>query len=131
MVGIAATMPTSGTATYSMLGATPPSVSGGSSVALTSSMLKVDFGLSSGQFHATWSVNGGAVQTPVSGVGFGVSNATMTGSGGWNVGACDFYSIILRGIFVGDNAARAGMTYRLSMPTGVAHGAVAYSNTGP
>jgi len=134
VVGIAATMPTTGTATYSMLGATPPTVSGGSLVSVTSSMLKVDFGLSSGQFHTTWSINGGAVQTPVSGIGFGVSGATMTGSGSWTIGACDTYSIQLRGVFVGDNAARAGMTYVLSNPFtlgGAAHGAIAYTNTGP
>jgi hypothetical protein len=134
VVGIAATMPTTGTATYSMLGATPPTVSGGSLVSVTSSMLKVDFGLSSGQFHTTWSINGGAVQTPVSGIGFGVSGATMTGSGSWNIGACDFYSISLKGVFVGDNAARAGMTYILNFSaasSGTAHGAIAYTNTGP
>jgi hypothetical protein len=134
VAGISATMPTSGTATYSMLGATPATVSGGSSVSVTSSLLKVDFGLSSGQFHATWSINGGAVQTPVAGIGFGVSNASMTGSNSWVIGACDFYSIQLRGIFVGDNAARAGMTYILNFSaatSGVAHGAIAYTNTVP
>ena len=129
VVGIAGTIPTSGTATYTMIGATPPSSF--ESVTLQSSTLKIDFGGGSNSFHATWNVNGGTVQTPPSGGSLTVSGAQIFG-GACLVGPFSFTSSVsYTGFLAGEAAARAGLAYRLTGGWGGAHGTIAYTKSGP
>ncbi len=129
VVGLpAANLPT-GSATYSMIsmiGATPPSSF--ESVTLDSSTLSINFGSSSGTFHAGFTVNGSAVTTMAPGVAFSVASGgrlIQTGSGNMSGPFCT-QNIGLQGFLAGEAAARAGMAYILSTSAGNAHGAIAY-----
>jgi hypothetical protein len=135
VVGLAApNQPTTGTATYTMLGATTPSFDGFvTSASVVSSTLAVDFGTLSGSFHAQWVVNGANASTGSSGVPFSISGATLSGSGGIPGGPGAFSggaSIGLAGFLAGDGAVRAGMAYHISATSpgpGNVYGAIAYS----
>jgi hypothetical protein len=128
IVGVAPTaMPTSGSATYSMIGATPPSSA--ESVTLNSSSLSINFGgTPSGVFHASFTVNGTALQTLAGGAGFSVGSGGTLSGGGCMTGACVGGNISLQGILAGAGAARAGMAYVLNPSfTSGAHGVIAYT----
>jgi hypothetical protein len=126
VVGIAPTaMPTSGSATYSMIGATPPSSA--ESVTVNSSSLTINFGSLSGAFHGSFTVNGTALQTLAGGAGFSVGSGGTLSGGGCMTGACVGGNISLQGILAGAGAARAGMAYVLNPSfTSGAHGVIAY-----
>ncbi|HWA39918.1 MAG TPA: hypothetical protein VG873_18850, partial [Burkholderiales bacterium] len=126
VVGIAPTaMPTSGEATYSMIGATPPSGFEGVT-ALTSSSLKINFGTSSGVFHGAFTMSGQALTTLPGGANISVLSGGRLTGGGCMVGACIGGNISLQGILAGAEASRAGMTYQLNAGGGITHGAIAY-----
>ncbi len=125
VVGIApATMPASGTATYSMIGATPPSSF--ESVTVVSSSLTVNFGTGSGAMHAQFVWNGSNVGTMPGGASLSVSGSTFNG-GGCMAGPFCTQNINFSGIFAGDQASRAGLAYTLNVNGSGAHGAIAYS----
>lgn len=128
IVGVPVTgMPTNAEATYSMIGATPPSSS--ESVTLASnSMIKVNFATSSGSFHAAFTVNGSSVATPSNGVPISLSGSGLSG-GGCMVGSFCFQQISLQGMLAGAGASRAGMAYNLETAVGDAHGVIAYRQT--
>ena len=135
VVGVAApNQPTTGTATYTMLGATTPSMDGFvTSASVVSSTLAVDFGTLSGTFNAQWVINGANTSTASTGVPFSISGATLSGSGTIPSGPGAFSggaSIGLAGFLAGDGAVRAGMAYHISAtspsPSNV-YGAIAYT----
>jgi hypothetical protein len=113
-------------ATYSMIGATTPSVAGGiTSASVLDSTLKVDFGTSSAQFYAKWGLNGGGTtwETPNGGMAISRNGAHLSGFAGCG------YTLEVAGFLAGDGASRAGMAYYLSLfgnLSGTATGAIAY-----
>jgi hypothetical protein len=136
VVGTAApNQPTSGTGTYTMLGATTPSFNGAiTSASLVSSTLQVNFGTSSGSFHGQWILNGTTIGTSTSGILFSLSGATLSASPGSLVPSGPFTgssSVSIAGFLAGDGASRAGMAYHIQTsnpsPAGNVFGAVAYT----
>jgi hypothetical protein len=132
VVGLpAANMPTTGVATYSMLGATPPTFTGSiSSATLNSSSIDVDFGSSNAKFHISFTVDGGTVSTMP--VGLAITNLSGRLSG--SASAVDlpstniysFKALSVEGFLAGDGAVRAGMAYHLDLQSDTVNGAIAY-----
>lgn len=133
VVGVAApNQPTTGTATYTMLGATTPSFDGiVTSASVVSSTIDVNFGSSSAAFHGVWTVNGGTLQTFSSGVPLTVSGADLNASNPTSLsGTFSTQQISLDGFLAGDGAVRAGMAYHIqvnSVGSGNVYGAIAYT----
>ena len=131
VVGLPVTnMPTTGQATYSMIGSTTPSIqafSGFSSVAVASSSLNVDFQWAAVTVQLGLNVSGGGVSGVVNGSGL----TSLDGAGHFRSslstsGPYSFQSLFVNGFLAGDAAARAGMSYHLSADPGQAAGAIAY-----
>lgn len=121
-------MPTSGMATYNMIGATPPSCAlGGTSPAVLSSSLVVDFGSPMATFHGSFSVDGNTVSTPGGGVAAPITGAKFFQSGSLVGGPYGTQLIFLNGVFAGDAAARAGVAYGLILDANSVNGAIVYS----
>ena len=120
-------MPT-GSTTYNMIGATAPSCSPNCSATLNSSSLSVNFDSRTASMIASFTVNGfdnysGSIPLTITGSTFG-GNGSIAGG-------CCGASLLAKGFFAGDAAARAGLSYHLG--TGMAqdvNGAVAYKNAG-
>jgi hypothetical protein len=112
-----AAMPTTGTATYALLGATNPTYASGSSAPGTfSGSLSVTFGASAtvnGNFNVamadarTYAWTGSAT---ASGATFSMTS-TATGTGGACSSSC---SAAVQGFFAGATAQRAGISYRVT-----------------
>ena len=108
-------MPTDGTATYSMIGGTAPTASyNGQSIVgtLLSASLQVNFGSSYLQANVSTQFTKNNVTSTVSLVeSASISNNTFSGGGncGGNV----------RGIFIGNEATRAGMVYKQIANSGI------------
>jgi len=117
VVGIpTAAMPTSGTATYTLLGATKPTYASGSSAPGTfSGSLSVTFGGTaavSGSFNVAMPDGKGYAwtgSTTTSSASFSMSSLS-TGTGGACSSSC---SASVQGFFAGANAERAGIGYRV------------------
>lgn len=133
VVGLPATnIPTSGTATYSMIGATPPSVTGFiTSASVNSSSIEVDFASSSALFHLSMEINGSTSTTgtgvPIMRDGAKLSGSSqMTMTDGVFGGACGA-QLTLSGFLAGNGASRAGMAYEIwGCCSGGVSGAIAY-----
>ena len=128
--------PTTGTATYTMLGATVPSFDNGiTSASLVDSTLAVDFGAGTGAFHAQFILNGTPISTQSTGVPFSFVGATLSQSGAGSLQVSGPFSssstVSIAGFLAGDGAARAGMAYHVQTfspsPAGSVYGAVAYT----
>lgn len=128
-------MPTSGTATFSMIGATlasSPTLGNGT----FTGALNVDFG--SGALQAKMDINfasGSAnfaygdtsLSSPLSGSTFSGSGSSTSGS--LCVNGC---GLSFSGFFAGDDAIRAGVAYQIQTNTGDSiNGAAAFTNAGP
>jgi hypothetical protein len=128
-----AVMPTIGTATYSLSGATSPTYAGGltSPGHVTSGTLSVDFGAFSVQIinlgvampDASYLVNGNGF---VSGNRFSFFTNTVTG--GTACGACSCSSSG-NGFFAGASAERAGLAYQISDFSKQINGVAAFQKT--
>lgn len=127
-------MPTSGTADYSLSGATSPTYAGGltSPGKVTSGSLSVDFGAFTVQL-----VNLGVVMPDASyridGSGsFSGSRIFMsssaTGTGGAACAACGCFSSV-NGFFAGASAERAGLAYQISDFSKQINGVAAFQKT--
>jgi FecR-like protein len=130
VVGLpAANMPTTGAATYSMLGATPPTFTGSiSSATLNSSSIDLDFGNSSAKFHIDLTVDGGTVSTKPGGLAITNLSGRLSG----RASAIDLTanysskSLSVEGFLAGDGAVRAGMAYHFDLDASTLNGAIAY-----
>ena len=115
VVGVPVTnMPTTGTATYAMLGATASCYSGCGSAAVTGSTLTVNFGPSnvSGSMALGMQINGATTN-------FSASLYGYTSSANFTANACNGgYSLYSQGFFAGPAASRAGMAYHVSGTVG-------------
>ncbi len=112
-------MPTSGTATYSVMGYTTPTTTDGSTIVSGGSVqgnLTADFAtavvganLTIANTVMTYSVTG-TMSRPGSGSSFSGYNG-----GGLSITAanCNSCSVYMSGFFAGDNASRAGLTYHI------------------
>ena len=125
-----AVMPTTGTGTYVLLGATTPTYLNGSFApgAVTSGQLNVTFG-------ATTSIGANLSLAMSDGKGYALSGTTTTsssqfemsmsvaGSGGACCGSCSSFA---SGFFAGTNAERAGLAYHISDNSQTILGAAAF-----
>jgi hypothetical protein len=115
-------MPT-GTASYSMIGATPPSCDTGCIATLNSSSLLVTFDANRVDMSLDITVNGVQYRTTnpalltINGSGFSGTGSLSGGCGA---------SLLAKGFFAGDAAARAGLAYHLGTSSEQANGAIAY-----
>jgi hypothetical protein len=125
VVGVPVTnMPATGIATYSMLGATTPTVTGTSlgTVSVTESALRVDFAVSAVFVDTKWSTAQGVFQTDPN------HTTALETTGRFT----DTYSpacgqnLRLSGFLSGDGASRAGIAYSFSFAGSTATGAIAY-----
>jgi hypothetical protein len=120
-------MPT-GTASYSMIGATPPSCSTGCAATLNSSFLTVNFDISKVNLDIDVTINttnfraASPIPLNISGSGFG-------GSGFLTGGGCGA-NMLVEGFFSGDAAARAGLAYHINNFSESMNGAIAYQKLG-
>jgi hypothetical protein len=120
-------MPT-GSANYTMIGATLPSCSPGCTATLDASSLSVNFDARSISLNVGFTVNGsenygGAVPLTISGSSF-------SGSGSVG-GASTSGAVLAKGFFSGDAAARAGLAYHLGTSLNQdVNGAIAYRKLG-
>src|SRR5688572_16435751 len=120
VVGLPTTnMPTSGTATYSMMGSTTPSSSGGlvSSASVAGSTISVDFGSSSASMQLQMLVNGATTPNFTANVTLGRVADRLSSTGAtfsWTTGAFCNPAINTQGFLSGDGASRAGMAYRIT-----------------
>jgi len=116
-------MPT-GSASYSMIGATPPSCSPSCAATVNSSSLFVTFDTNRVDMSLDITVAGFRYITTnpalltISGSGF---SGTGTLSGGCGA------SLLAKGFFAGDAAARAGLAYHLGTSFEQVNGAIAYT----
>lgn len=125
VVGLPATnMPTTGEATYNMIGATVPTFDGTlTSATLNSSSLAIDFGLRNpAKFHLDMTIDGQAFTTG--------AGASLSRSGAnLSVSLCGPGQLNAQGFLAGDGATRAGMAYHWSVSgttSGSVNGAIAY-----
>jgi hypothetical protein len=120
-----ANMPT-GTASYAMIGATPPSCSPlCTSAVLDRSSLSVDFSNATVNLDIALRVDG-LVYSPTtsSGIPLIITGSSFTGSGAMGSGGT---TLSAAGFFSGDAAARAGLAYELKILTQQSvNGAIAY-----
>jgi hypothetical protein len=120
-------MPT-GSASYGMTGATPPSCAPSCSATLNGSSLFVNFDQARVDLSIDITVNGsdnysGSVPLTISGSAFSGSGSVP--------GGCSGASLLAKGFFAGVAAARAGLAYHLG-PAGMGqdvNGAIAYKNS--
>jgi hypothetical protein len=127
VVGVpTAVMPTSGTATYALLGATSPTyANGGTAPGTFSGSLSVTFGTSAvvnGSFNVAmpdrnYALTGSAT---ASGATFSMLSPTVTGC----LSAC---SAAIQGFFAGATAERAGISYRINDLSANIIGAAAFA----
>ena len=136
-----ADMPTGGTASYSLLGATSPTLRDGTGTGtVTAASLNVDFG--SGLVDATvaftlggdgYSISSAAGGEPlsISGSRFGgsLSSSSVGGTGGACVSGC---SASIEGFFAGSGASRAGLAYDVAdfFNSKQINGAAAFTRSG-
>jgi hypothetical protein len=119
-----ANMPTTGSATYDMIGHTTPSLSGElSSASLNSSVLTVDFGWNAATVDLAMTINGQAVSGSTGGVRMG-TNGQFTGSAFMGGGL--EASMFVSGFLSGDGASRAGVAYDVNTYLGNVVGTIAY-----
>lgn len=125
-----ATMPTSGTATYNLMGYTNPSATDGSTGWNVKGNLSADFATSNvGVNMVVWNaannytISGTSIR---SGATFAGSGLPTTGSG--CVTGC---TTSINGFFAGANASRAGLSYQMLTPTASIQGAAAFASTIP
>ncbi|MGH8739681.1 MAG: FecR family protein [Burkholderiales bacterium] len=123
VVGLPATnMPTTGVATYDMIGATTPTFTSGiSSASVNSSSIEVDFLQGTPKFHLNMTVDGQAFDTGA-GVGLSRSGAHLQGS---QLQGCSTF-LNVQGFLAGPGATRAGMAYLLDISSETVNGAIAY-----
>lgn len=132
LVGLAATnIPTTGVATYSMLGATQPTFTGNiSSATLNSSSIDVNFGSTNATFHINLTVDGGTVSTKPAGLAITNFSGRLSGSASAiDIPSTIFYSfksLNVQGFLAGDGAVRAGMAYHFDLDSNTLNGAIAY-----
>ena len=132
-----AVMPTGGTATYSLLGATSPTFADGRSAPGTASFLPgggltINFGTSVltltgfnvAMSAVNYTLNG---STTISSSLFSMTPTVTASSGGCSYGC----SSLVNGFFAGTNAERAAMAYRINDYTAQVVGAAALTKTGP
>jgi hypothetical protein len=142
VVGLPATnMPTSGIGTYTMIGSTTPSVSGGffTGASVASSSITVDFATTSAMFSAQWNVttistSGTASVTdmPILRNGAGLAGSTSSVSTTGSLSSlCTPHDLSVKGFLAGDGATRAGMAYHLGFTNSThnVHGAIAYKKS--
>ena len=129
-------MPTMGSATYSLLGATSPTFSSGGSPGTASfgsgGGLTVNFGVGSSTITLTafnvamgsagYALNGST--TMCSSTSVFSMNPSVTASGTGSCGACGCFSSV-NGFFAGATAERVGMVYRINTPSSDITGAAA------
>ncbi|MBK7564408.1 MAG: FecR domain-containing protein [Propionivibrio sp.] len=121
-----AIMPTSGTGTYSLLGGTSPTETGGSLTpgTLSSASMSVDFGALTYSVSLGGTISGVATTFSASGAGSLTSNKLNTTSLTGLIGACSATGSVA-GMFFGSSAERAGITYKLDDGTYTVVGAAA------
>ncbi|HUF80204.1 MAG TPA: FecR family protein, partial [Burkholderiales bacterium] len=119
-----ASLPT-GSASYAMIGATPPSCVPLCTAALNGSSLLVNFDNSALDLSVDITVNG--VDNYSGTVPLKISGSTFSGGGSFS-GAALSGSLAASGFFSGDAAARAGLAYHLATPLlQDVNGAIAYA----
>jgi hypothetical protein len=126
VAGLPATnLPTSGTATYSMIGATPPSFDGlVTGASLHGSVITVNFGTSAADFGIDMTINGSRASHSVP---LGRSGAYMQGAATVNVPGFSSSSLGVSGLLAGEGATHAGAGYQFSLDgTSNVAGAIAY-----
>jgi hypothetical protein len=119
VIGIpTAVMPTTGTATYSLMGYTSPTATDGSSGYTVNGTLAVNFAATSGQVGVNMSVGNSVSNTYVinGALTIGPGTSTFTGSTSYNnLGNCtQGCPASINGFFAGVNASRAGLSYSIT-----------------
>lgn len=118
VVGIpTAAMPTSGTATYSLMGYTSPTATDGSSGYSVNGSLAVDFGATSNQVGVNMTVANAADSYGINGsASIAAGAATFNGniSTSSTNGCFSGCSTSINGFFAGANASRAGVSYSIT-----------------
>ena len=118
VVGIpTAVMPTTGTATYSLMGFTGPTDTAGTpGLTLSSGSLSVDFAAALDQVGVAFTVTNGTATYAVTGAAT-ITGSNFTGTGTVPTGfpVCTLgCTASVNGFFAGTNASRAGMSYTIS-----------------
>lgn len=110
------TMPTIGSATYSLLGATSPSYADGTGLGIFSGALAVNFGQSTVDGNFNVAMPGGTYAWTWSGAS--VSGSEFSAQSSVVGGACSSSSCFasVSGFFAGVNAERAGASYHIQDP---------------
>ncbi len=122
-------MPT-GTANYSMIGATQASCSPNCNATLNSSWLTVNFDTKRVDFDINITV-AGTVYLTTNPAPLTIAGSAFSGSGFLQGGCCGA-SMLAKGFFGGDAAARAGLAYHILTDANQdANGAIAYTKTAP
>lgn len=116
-------MPT-GTASYAMIGATPPSCTGCAGATLNGSSLLVNFDAASVGLNMDITIAGIRYTTSLGDITLSIAGSTFSGSG--SVG-CVGPSMFAAGFFAGDGAARAGLAYHIGLVNQDVNGAIAYT----
>lgn len=121
-----AIMPTSGTGSYSLLGGTSPTEAGGllTPGTLSSASMSVDFGALTYSVSLGGTISGVATTFSASGSGSLTSNKLNTTGLTGLIGACAATGSVA-GMFFGNSAERAGITYKLDDGTYTVVGAAA------
>ena len=129
VVGIPTTaMPTTGTATYSLMGYTSPTVSNGSTGYTVTGTLSANFGTPAVAVNMTVANSiansfNFVGSVPIAGSTF--ASTTFTTTGGGCTGLC---TTSVTGFFSGANASRAGLTYSITgTPVGSVQGVAAFA----
>lgn len=118
----------SGSARYTMIGATPASCVPGCTASLQSSSLDVLFDQKAANLHMSLDVDGKNFSSAASGIPLKISGATFFGSGTLNNAGSGTSSgnLAADGFFSGDAAARAGLAYHFDASGQGVDGAIAY-----
>jgi hypothetical protein len=121
-------MPT-GSASYSMIGATPPSCAFACATTVNSSSLFVTFDTNRVDMSLDITVNGTQYTTTNPAL-LTINGSGFSGTGSLSGGFCGGASLLAKGFFAGDAAARAGLAYHLGTPNEQVNGAIAYQKLG-
>ncbi|MGA8864621.1 MAG: FecR domain-containing protein [Gallionella sp.] len=131
VVGIpTAAMPTSGTATYSLLGYTSPTATDGTTGYTVNGTLTASFVIANPQVVVNMNIANSASSYAINNATLPISGATFGGIANYtsNLTNCSSgCATTINGFFAGTNASRAGLSYSITAPTTGIQGVAAFA----
>jgi hypothetical protein len=128
VIGIpTAVIPTSGSATYNLMGHTNPTASDGSTGYTVTGSLIVNFGPTASSANINLGISNSGNSFVANQSSLTITGSTWSGSLPTTGTSCVSCSTSVSGFFAGANAERVGLSYLMAVPTGNINGVAAFA----